>query len=267
MYRFVTLVRLMYFCIAMTQPEYIRLDAVASTNTYLSTLPLTTPHGTVVTATAQLAGRGQRGNSWESAPGANITLSMLLKPTNIDAPAQFTISEIVSIAVVRTLEKFLPPTTSISIKWPNDIYAGGDRKICGILIEHTLSGRGILRTIAGIGLNVNQPNFLSDAPNPVSMLMIAGSPLPLPEIEHTLCTTILSLFDRYDSPDHFDELHSLYRSMLWRGKGYFPYRDTATGQSFMAQIETVAPTGHITLVDTTGLRRTYAFKEVAALID
>ena len=59
----------------------IALDSVNSTSSYLAGIAETMPHGTVVSAYAQTAGRGQRGNSWESEPGANLTFSMLLRPT------------------------------------------------------------------------------------------------------------------------------------------------------------------------------------------
>ncbi len=59
------------------------------------------------------------------------------------------------------------------IKWPNDIYVADD-KIAGILIENSIFGNWIESTIAGIGLNINQEDFLSDAPNPVSLKMLTG---------------------------------------------------------------------------------------------
>ena len=63
--------------------------------------------------------------------------------------------------------------TDCSIKWPNDIYVKND-KIAGILIENSIIGDKIENTIAGIGLNINQNNFVSDAPNPVSLRMVTG---------------------------------------------------------------------------------------------
>ena len=126
------------------------------------------PHATVVSTYNQTAGRGQRGNSWESEPHKNLTFSVLLKPQHIIAREQFYISEIVSVAIVNTLRKYIIDQP-IAIKWPNDIYVNDD-KICGILIENTLSGYSISQSIAGIGININQQTFLSNAPNPISLI-------------------------------------------------------------------------------------------------
>ena len=60
-----------------------------------------------------------------------------------------------------------------SVKWPNDIYVG-DRKISGILIEHSIMGRYVGGSLCGIGVNINQERFLSDAPNPVSLFQLIG---------------------------------------------------------------------------------------------
>ena len=152
-------------------PTYIHLESIRSTNTYLAQNAEGAVHGTVVYADCQTAGRGQRGNSWESADFKNITMSMLLRPANVKPSCQFWLSEAVALAVVHTLDRYID--NGVSIKWPNDIY-WNDRKICGILVEHSLSGGKIDHTIAGIGLNINQEKFLSDAPNPVSLRQIIG---------------------------------------------------------------------------------------------
>ena len=137
-----------------------------------------------VVAEYQTAGRGCGSNTWESERGKNLTFSVLLHPTEIPADCQFRISEAVSVAICETLERCFRPLSpadsspnlgeqEISIKWPNDIYVG-DRKICGILIENQLRGRLISDSIVGIGLNVNQMEFRSDAPNPVSLAQLTG---------------------------------------------------------------------------------------------
>ncbi|MDQ9829531.1 hypothetical protein RFX70_12015, partial [Acinetobacter baumannii] len=69
-------------------------------------------------------------------------------------------------------------TDNVSVKWPNDIYVG-NKKIAGILIEHKITGMYIGNSICGVGLNVNQEHFLSDAPNPISLFQLIGHPLPL----------------------------------------------------------------------------------------
>jgi len=120
---------------------------------------------TTVIAERQTAGKGQRGNSWESEDCRNITFSFVLYPTFIEARRQFILSQIVSLSIKEELDQW---TEGISIKWPNDIY-WNDKKICGILIENDLSGHHIGRSISGIGVNINQDVFRSNAPNPISL--------------------------------------------------------------------------------------------------
>ena len=124
-----------------------------------------------VVADYQTAGKGCGTNSWESERGKNLTFSVMLHPVEIPASGQFRISEAVSVALCTTLEAYI--YNKVEIKWPNDIYVG-DQKICGILIENRLQGSTIMNSIVGIGLNVNQQIFRSDAPNPVSMYQLVG---------------------------------------------------------------------------------------------
>ncbi len=244
----------------------IWLDETTSTNTALASMP-DARHGTVVITDCQTAGRGQRGNSWEASPGLNVTMSMLLEPRSITAAGQFAVSEIVALGVANILSLLARPADRITVKWPNDIYAG-DRKIAGILIENTLAGNRIMKSIAGIGVNINQPRFESDAPNPVSLLQLTGIEQHIPTVADLIAREILSLADLYDTPSRLQQLHEQYISMLWRRDGFHPYIDTATGRRLSAAIADVAPTGHITLIDeSTSHRHTYAFKEVQAVID
>lgn len=248
----------------MTLPDsdIVWLDSVKSTNSYMSSeMAASAPHGAVVAARTQTAGRGQRGNSWEAEPGKNLTFSMLLRPEGVDAAEQFHISEAVALGVVDALRGEVPEPDAIKIKWPNDIY-WTDKKICGILIENSLSGRAINHSIAGIGINVNQAQFVSDAPNPVSLLQITGQTVELEGFLHRVVDAILK---RMSAP--YEVLHDEYMRTLWGREGRV-YRDVASGELFRAVISDVAPTGHITLLPTDGAGspRVYAFKEVAVMI-
>ena len=194
------------------------VEETPSTNSALAAMGASAPHGYAILCRRQTAGRGQRGNSWESAPGQNVTLSLLLRPHEIDAAAQFTISEAVAIGVADTIAPLLPGH-DVRLKWPNDVYAG-DRKICGILIENSLTGRTVDRSIAGIGLNVNQQEFLSDAPNPVSLRQLTGRTYDIEDMARRLCANILTLLDTPAG-----ELHSRYRTLLWRGEGLHRWKE------------------------------------------
>ena len=127
-------------------------------------------HGDIVWAERQTAGRGQRGHKWSSAEGLNLTFSLVLEPRFLPVGEQFLLSEAVTLALTDTFAAYGIDTR---IKWTNDIYAG-DKKLVGILIEHSYSGQTLARTIVGIGINVNQTEFDPALPNPVSMAMVAG---------------------------------------------------------------------------------------------
>lgn len=239
----------------------LHLDSVTSTNSWLAVEGREMPHATVVTTREQTAGRGQRGNSWESQPGANLTFSMLLRPESIAAHSQFTISEAVALGIADALRHYLP-ADRVKIKWSNDIYVD-NRKICGILIENSITGDRIGRSIAGIGINVNQEEFHSDAPNPVSMRNITGIEYNLDEVLNLVIDSILARLD--EGIANPASLHRAYIESLW-GKEGRTYRDTATGEIFSAIIEDVAPIGHIHLRDTSGRLRIHAFKEIAVIL-
>ena len=241
----------------------IHLESVGSTNTYLAGRAVDLPHATVVSTYCQTAGRGQRGNSWESEPNKNLSFSVLLRPQNIIARQQFYISEAVSVAIVKTLKRYIS-NHRVSIKWPNDIYVD-DLKICGILIENTLCGINISQSIVGVGLNVNQREFLSDAPNPISIINYIDRELSLDDLLEEVTEEIVATFNHYDSTQAFDMLHDEYCSMLWRNDGFYPY-STPQGERFNARITNVAPDGILTLCDDQGNSRSFAFKEVMAIL-
>ena len=242
-------------------PEIIMLDEAASTNTEAA---LRDPaHATVIACRRQTAGRGQRGNTWEAAPGENLTFSLVLRPQAIEACRQFEISEVVSLAIVDVLRRHIGE--GLAIKWPNDIY-WHDKKICGILIENAVCGGGIERSIAGIGINVNQVEFLSDAPNPVSMRAITRTEYPLDALLDEFVNEIVGAFDAYEKALDFESLHALYCAALWRGEGLWTWHDAVAGEDIEAEIVSVGPMGHLTLRLADGTKRSYAFKEIAAIL-
>ena len=126
--------------------------------------------GSVVITSNQTAGRGQRNNVWESEAGKNLTFSILLTPHFILPKDQFYLTICISLGIADYLNEALHE--HVKIKWPNDIIVK-DKKLCGILIENQLSGQRIQSCIVGIGLNVNQENFISEKAS--SMKLLSGN--------------------------------------------------------------------------------------------
>ena len=147
--------------------KIIWLNEVDSTNEEAKRHISVIDNLSVLTALSQTAGRGQRGNSWLSAPGENLTFSIVLKHPSIAASEQIIISDITAGSIVELLENH---GIKAWIKPPNDIWVD-KKKICGILIEHSLRGNRISWSIIGIGLNVNQTSFPNRLPNPTSMIL------------------------------------------------------------------------------------------------
>lgn len=224
-------------------------------------------HGDALTVDSQTAGRGQRGNSWESQPGKNLTISVMLRPGQADmiipVARSFPLSEAVAVALTDLLGDLLPHGMhhQITIKWPNDIYVG-DKKIAGILIENSLRGVAIGHSVVGIGLNVNQRRFFSDAPNPVSMVGLGVVEQEVEKVARLAVEKILARFEMISSDP--EALHGDYMNRLWRRDGVHPFVDCLTGQPFDAEVVSVAPTGHITLRHhPSGRQHVYAFKEIS----
>lgn len=234
----------------------IHLDETTSTNTYLASYTPPSPtEVTVVTAEHQSAGRGQTGNTWESERGVNLLFSIMVQPQSLPATSAFLLSEAIALSIREAVASFLTRHSSfISVKWPNDIYVG-DRKIAGILIENTLCGQYVQRSIIGCGVNVNQQVFHSDAPNPVSLYQLIGQNIDRQALLNDIITVFLRRYETLTLP-----LHTEYLAALYRRTGFHPYRD-AHGL-FLAEIVDVELTGHLLLRDESGHLRRYAFKEV-----
>ena len=213
--------------------------------------------GDVIVAERQTAGRGQRGNRWSSEAGTNLTFTMVLEPKELEAENQFYVSRAVTLAVTDMLARF---GIGASVKWPNDIYVD-DRKICGILIEHDLMGSNVVRSIAGIGINVNQHEFDPLLPNPVSMASVKGMLFDRTEVLGKFLEAVRQRTEHLDG-EEYSSLDRDYRKILYRadGKEYF-FREPE-GTPFRAVLETVLPGGEMVLRKSDGARKSYWFKEV-----
>ena len=249
----------------MSNIKWHRSDSIGSTNTYLRSLNGGDPayDYEVAVATFQTAGRGQKGNSWESEAGKNLLFSILAHPKAINVREQFYISEAIALAVSDSVMAAIGPefAPDVSVKWSNDVY-WKDYKMAGILIENTLQGDRILDTVVGVGLDVNQEVFVSDAPNPISMRNITGC-------EYNLEALLDDIIDRFigymELPaSERPEVDQAYRDRLYRRQGFHKFRDE--NGIFEARIEGIRPDGCLMLQTITGEHRTYEFKQVQFIL-
>lgn len=133
--------------------------------------------GSIFITNHQTRGKGQRGNSWETKPGENLTFSLVLQPKFLDLSEQFLLNMAISNAIRRCFQEYVP---GLLVKWPNDLVIPGFGKIGGILIENLVGSKGWEYAVVGIGLNINQNQFAS--PQATSLSMVTGNTYPLEEL-------------------------------------------------------------------------------------
>ena len=240
----------------------IHLNEIDSTNRYLQQLCQEAGNNkveefTTICADYQTAGKGQRGNSWEAAKGANLLFCFVCYPTFVPIRQQFVLSQLISLGIKETLDEYC---SDISIKWPNDIY-WKEKKICGILIENDLQGNSIGRCISGIGLNINQEVFLSDAPNPISLKQITGKHYQRETILEKVMQRIEQSYQKLKEDSAYaSELATRYAASLFRREGFHCYQDK--DGLFNARLVRVEADGRFVLMDEANQERSYLFKEV-----
>lgn len=210
----------------------------------------------LIFAEEQTKGRGQRGNSWESRPGDNLTFSIVLQPITLDASRQFMLSIAVSLAIVDTLGVY---DIDAQVKWPNDIYVG-DNKIAGILIENDVMGDKLSRSIVGIGLNVNQRKFSPELPNPTSMSLEVEKDLNRGEILRRFYDRLSIRYSGLLS-DYHNTLLRDYHSKLYLFEKPHTFK-LPDGKSFTGIIRSVEPSGTLIVEREDGTFKGYLFKEL-----
>jgi len=234
------------------------LDTIDSTNSEaLRRLP-ELEGGTVMAAREQTAGRGQRGNTWFTEPGRNLTFSIVLKQLPLQAAESVRLNFLTSVAVASFLESY---GVKVAIKWPNDIYVEG-RKICGMLIENTLGPGGrLMASVIGIGINVNQTGFPQLA-NATSLALVSGKVYDLEAELQAFLALFEGLFEQLDS----EELMAAYSTRLFRKGVPSRYHDLLTDQEYQGVIEGVEPDGRLHIRNLDGGDYYYRFKEVSYIL-
>lgn len=217
------------------------------------------PEAYTVIPSFQSRGKGQGVANWESENKKNLLLSTFLRPTNLKAEDQFVVSIMFSLAIVDVLASFLP-TNRISIKWPNDIYFDS-QKIAGVLIQNSIKSDYFEWSVIGIGLNVNQLKFVSDAPNPVSLKMILGNDISIPHLTDMLEQKLKDRYTQLQQGDYDnlrdDYLNKLYQRNIWKN-----YR--SEGQVFQGKILGIDQYGFLQMQVQQGIR-SFDVKEVEYL--
>lgn len=245
--------------------EYI--EEIGSTNTYLMQRcgREDLPEGYTVCTFRQTAGRGQRGNGWESEPDKNISFTTVLNCRAMAPETLWRQSMLVALAVAEALQSF---GLDARIKWPNDIYVG-DKKICGILIENVLQGGEVKCSLAGVGVNINQTLFVSNAPNPTSMALL----LDKEQDKKAVLEAILARLEALAQAD----LKPRYMALLYRKEGYYRWRevevstapmaiDYSQENSFEARIADIDNQGQLVLETPNQQQKKYHFKEIKYIL-
>jgi BirA family biotin operon repressor/biotin-[acetyl-CoA-carboxylase] ligase len=234
----------------------VRKNELNSTNNFaLELIKTSNPsEGTVVLTLNQTKGRGQQSNTWESESGKNLTISIIFRPKFLPIPDQFKISEVISLGVADYLRAYID---NVSIKWPNDIYVG-EKKIAGILIEHSIMGSELSHSVCGLGLNMNQMKFMSDAPNPISLGMITGEIYDLNKELDNLLTCMEKRYFQLKAGDVVNLENDYLNAMYWKDE---EHQFSDENGNFCGKIVGVTDWGQLR-IESEGEERVYNFKEV-----
>lgn len=240
--------------------QIIKLTETESTNTFLLQKANEQPQWEgVAVSDYQSFGKGMGRNKWESEKGKNLLFSILLHPIWLPVNCQYLLSMTEAVAICEVLRLY---ASDITIKWPNDIYWKG-MKLSGTRIDANINGNGISDMIIGTGININQREFKSDAPNPVSLSMITGEEYDRDRILNKILHAFAYHYELLKD-GKFESIISRYHELLYRREGLHEYKD-AHG-FFKARIEEVMPNGVLHLKTDKGEDKEFMFKEVEFII-
>jgi BirA family biotin operon repressor/biotin-[acetyl-CoA-carboxylase] ligase len=239
----------------------IKLDAIDSTNDFLKDLSRKqmVDNFSAVVANSQTNGKGQMGSTWDSEQGKNLIMSILVKDILKDVDQIFHLNVAIALSVIQVLEsKNLP---KLSIKWPNDIMSE-TKKIGGILIENSFKSDTTIKSVVGIGLNVNQKSF-ENLPKASSMSLIMKKEFNLETILQEIifqikrnCSLILS--------NQTDTLWDNYHKYLFKMNIPMPFEDSNKAK-FMGIIQGVSSEGKLEIMLEDESVKTYRIKEIQML--
>ncbi len=246
----------------MFADNIIILESATSTNAVAQQMLQSNkmPEGSVIITHHQTNGKGLGTNAWESEPRKNLTFSIVLYPT-VSIEAQFYLNKSIALGIYDYVKAEAGMGT-VKIKWPNDIYVNR-KKICGILIENAINSTHIEHCIVGIGININQQIFLSNAPNPVSLSNITGKTYNLDCELHKVLNFIEKRYINFGRKK-YDEINNEYVSCLFRLNEMHDY--IIHEKTVKASITGVTKYGALLLTDTAGKTWECGVKEIRFLL-
>jgi BirA family biotin operon repressor/biotin-[acetyl-CoA-carboxylase] ligase len=240
----------------------VELEETDSTNAYAHRLFTNNKpfDGTAIVAKKQLAGKGQRGASWESEPNKNLTFSLILYPGFLEIKNCFQLSKAIALGITDYLNGTLG--MNVKIKWPNDIYCF-NKKMGGILIENTLRGNFTSHAIVGIGLNINQGSFPKHL-NATSIFLETEAIHDLQEVFIQISNCIELRYMQLKSSTQ-NKISEDYLSLLY-GLDSWKYFQSGNDK-FKAKISGIAEDGKLILTLSSGIEKQFNIKEVVLLLD
>lgn len=266
MHKVITFLFLETFCFSninriLVQVKTIKLDAIHSTNSFLKDLckQETQYDPVLVVAEEQTNGRGQQGNAWLSKRGQSLTFSIFRRFEALELRDQFLIAQAVSLGIKKSLEQL--GVSDVKVKWPNDIMSDS-KKICGILIENTVTSGHIKGSVIGIGVNVNESD-LTHIPNATSMRLTSGMEYKLEDVLDSIVSNIMEETNRI-SVIQPSTIHSEYEQVLFRKDKVQAFED-AEKNCFNGIIRGVNPTGELEVERENEVMSTFRMKELKML--
>jgi BirA family biotin operon repressor/biotin-[acetyl-CoA-carboxylase] ligase len=163
------------------------------------------------------------------------------------------------LAVIKTLQSF--SISKLSIKWPNDILSE-DKKICGILIENVIKQQSLGNTIIGVGLNVNQTEFIN-LPKASSLKLITGNVYDLEEVLYEVIKSLKYYFGILKRAD-YEGIKTAYEAYLFRKNKPSTFKDNK-GLIFSGYIKSVTLSGNLQVLLEDEIIKEFDLKEVALM--
>lgn len=240
-------------------------DRLDSSNLFASLLAKQgAPHGSLVLAATQGAGRGRWNRTWESEPGG-LYLSVVLRPAGAAAESLGLLPLVCAVAAAEALVR--ASGLSARLHWPNDVYVG-HKKIAGILCESSFTGGRLEAAIVGIGVNVNQSpdRFSPDvASRATSVRAILGRELPISDLALELVLSLEAWCDREWVTGGRPRVLARFEELAVGVEGLRVRVQSREGESYLAETRGLAADGGLRVELEDGTHRTLRSDDVHLL--